>query len=156
MTPIRRLQQEARLSGTVVHGNTVFLAGQVADYSNLDAEGQTADILRQIDSLLPEAGTNKSRLPTCQIYISDMRHFAGMKRAWDAWLDPNNKPAHAKFEARLTDQHWFVEITGLPRCDTTRRDPPTYLPSDPTTICLWVAKWGSGPGAVLSKNAIKT
>jgi len=52
---IRRLAPEARLAGATVHGNTVYLAGQVADDSSLDAEGQMADILRQIDALL--AGT---------------------------------------------------------------------------------------------------
>ena len=52
---IRRLQPEGRLAGAVVHGDTVYLAGQVADDPSLDAEGQTADILRQIDALLAEA-----------------------------------------------------------------------------------------------------
>jgi len=113
MSEIRRLQPEARLSGAVVHGNTVYLAGQVADDTSLDAEGQTADILRQIDALLAEAGTDKSRLLSCQVYISDMRHFAGMNRAWDAWLDTHNKPARATFETRLADPAWFVEITGI-------------------------------------------
>ncbi len=110
---IRRLQQEGRLSGAVVHGSTVYLAGQVADDTSLDAEGQTADILRQIDALLAEAGTDKSRLLSCQIFLSDMRHFDGMNRAWDAWLDRANKPARATFETRLADPCWFVEITGV-------------------------------------------
>src|SRR6478735_6789589 len=99
--PIRRLQPERRLSGAVVHGNTVYLAGQVADYlagqvaddTSLDAEGQTADILRQIDTLLAEAGTDKSRLLSCQVFLADMADVAAMNRAWDAWLDRANPPA---------------------------------------------------------------
>ena len=93
---IRRLQPETRLAGAVVHGHTVYLAGQVADDTSLDAEGQTADILRQVDALLAEAGTNKSRLLSVQIFIADLADFAAMNRAWDAWMDRDNLPARAQ------------------------------------------------------------
>lgn len=110
---IKRLQPEERLTGAVVHGHTVYLAGQVADDPTLDAEGQTADILRQIDALLAEAGTSKARLLSVQIFLSDMGDMAAMNRAWDAWLDPAAKPARATVEARLADPRWKVEITGI-------------------------------------------
>jgi enamine deaminase RidA (YjgF/YER057c/UK114 family) len=109
---IRRLQPEGRLSGAVVHGNTVYLAGQVADDTSLDAEGQTADILRQIDALLDQAGTSKRYLLSVQIFIADMADFAGMNRAWDAWLDRSHKPARATVQVQLADPSWRVEITG--------------------------------------------
>ncbi len=110
---IRRLQPEGRLSGAVVHGNTVYLAGQVADDPTLDAEGQTADILAQIDTLLAEAGTTKSRLLSCQVFLADIRDVDGMNRAWDAWLDRANAPARATVQARLVDPRWKVEITAI-------------------------------------------
>ena len=110
---VRRLQPEARLSGAVVHRDTVYLAGQVADDPTQDAEGQTADILRQIDALLAEAGTDKSRLLSCQVFLADMADVAAMNRAWDAWLDPVHKPARATVEAKLVDPRWKVEITGI-------------------------------------------
>jgi enamine deaminase RidA (YjgF/YER057c/UK114 family) len=110
---VRRLQPETRLCGAVVHGNTVYLAGQVADDASLDAEGQTADILRQIDALLAEAGTDKTRLLMVQIFVADMADIAGMNRAWDAWLDPAHKPARATVEAKLADPAWRVEMTGI-------------------------------------------
>lgn len=110
---IRRLQLEERLAGAVVHGKTVYLAGQVADDPSLDAEGQTADILRQIDALLAEAGTDKSRLLSCQVFVADIRDVAGMNRAWDRWVDHANLPARATVEARLVDPRWRVEVTGI-------------------------------------------
>ncbi|GBQ58739.1 RidA family protein [Komagataeibacter swingsii] len=110
---IKRLQPEERLTGAVVHGHTVYLAGQVADDPTLDAEGQTADILRQVDALLAEAGTSKARLLSVQVFLSDMGDMAAMNRAWDAWLDPAAKPARATVEARLADPCWKVEITGI-------------------------------------------
>ena len=78
---IRRLKQEGRLSGAVIHGNLVYLASQVADPPDLDAEGQTADVLRQIDTLLAEAGTDKSRLLSCQVFLADMADVAAMNKA---------------------------------------------------------------------------
>ena len=110
---IRRLAEEGRLSGAVVHAGTVYLAGQVADDATLDAEGQTNDILRQIDALLHEAGTSKQHLLTVQIFLADLADFAAMNRAWDAWLDPRAKPARATVEARLARPEWRVEITGI-------------------------------------------
>jgi enamine deaminase RidA (YjgF/YER057c/UK114 family) len=110
---IQRLQPESRLAGAVVHGGIVYLAGQVADDTSLDAEGQTADILRQIDALLAEAGTDKQYLLSVQIYIRDMDDIAGMNRAWDAWVDPHNLPARATVEAKLYDPAWRLEITGV-------------------------------------------
>ena len=110
---IRRIAEEPRLSGAVVHAGTVYLAGQVADDPTLDAEGQTADILRQIDALLAEAGTSKAHLLTTQIFLADLADFPAMNRAWDAWLDPRHKPARATVEARLANPAWRVEITGI-------------------------------------------
>ena len=110
---IRRIAPEARLSGAVVHNMTVYLAGQVADDPAGDAEGQAADILRQIDALLNEAGTDKTYLLSVQIYLADMADFPAVNRAWDAWLDPRHKPARATVEARLADPAWRVEISGI-------------------------------------------
>jgi enamine deaminase RidA (YjgF/YER057c/UK114 family) len=110
---IRRLAEENRLSGAVVSGGFVWLAGQVADDATLDAEGQTADILRQIDALLAEAGTDKRALLTVQVVLADIKDAPAMNRAWDAWLDPAHKPARMTIQAPLVDPAWKVEITGV-------------------------------------------
>ena len=110
---IRRLAEEARLSGAVVHGGLVYLAGQVADDASLDAEGQTSDILAQIDALLAEAGTDKSRLLTMTVVLADIADAPAMNRAWDRWLAPGAKPARMTVQAPLVDPAWKVEITGI-------------------------------------------
>jgi enamine deaminase RidA (YjgF/YER057c/UK114 family) len=110
---IQRLAEEQRLSGAVVHGGMVWLAGQVADDSSLDVEGQTADILRQIDALLQQAGTDKRRLLSATVVLADIADAPAMNRAWDRWLDPAAKPARMTIGAPLVDPSWRVEITGV-------------------------------------------
>ncbi|MBP0492594.1 RidA family protein [Roseomonas indoligenes] len=112
---IRRLAEEERLSGAVVSGGFIFLAGQVADNATLDAEGQTADILAQIDALLAEAGTDKRALLQVQVILADITDAPAMNRAWDAWLDRSAKPARMTIQAPLVNPAWKVEITGVAR-----------------------------------------
>jgi enamine deaminase RidA (YjgF/YER057c/UK114 family) len=110
---IHRIAEEERLSGAVVGGGLIWLAGQVADDATLDAEGQTADILRQIDALLAEAGTDKRALLSITIVLADIGDAPAMNRAWDAWLDRGNKPARMTIQAPLVNPDWKVEITGV-------------------------------------------
>jgi enamine deaminase RidA (YjgF/YER057c/UK114 family) len=110
---IRRIAEEQRLSGAVVAGGLIWLAGQVADDPSADAEGQTADILRQIDALLAEAGTDKRALLSVTVVLADIADAPSMNRAWDAWLDPSAKPARMTIQAPLVNPSWKVEITGV-------------------------------------------
>lgn len=110
---ITRHLEEERLAGVVVHNGLAYLAGQVADDASLDTEGQTVDILRQIDSLLASLGTDKSRILSVQIFLTDIGEIGAMNRAWDAWLDTANKPARATVEAKLAVPEWRVEMTAI-------------------------------------------
>ncbi|GBD56378.1 RidA family protein [Gluconobacter wancherniae] len=110
---IGRHLEEQRLSGVVTHGGLAYLAGQVADDATLDVEGQTADILAQIDALLASLGTDKTRILSVQIFLTDINDIGAMNRAWDVWLDPAHKPARATVEAQLANPDWRVEITAI-------------------------------------------
>jgi enamine deaminase RidA (YjgF/YER057c/UK114 family) len=108
--PIERHQVGTRMSQAVVHGATVYLAGQVGDTPEADVGRQTTEILRKIEALLAAAGSDKSKLLSATVWISDMRHFAEMNAVWDAWVAPGNTPGRACVEARLAAPHWKVEI----------------------------------------------
>jgi enamine deaminase RidA (YjgF/YER057c/UK114 family) len=110
---ITRLAPGPRLSGAVVHGNTVYLAGQVAADPSAGVRGQTEQILKRIDELLAQAGTDKSRLLSATVYLSDIRTYDEMNAAWDAWVDRANLPARATVEARLAASRYLVEIAGI-------------------------------------------
>ena len=108
--PIQRVHPGPRMSEMVIHNETVYLSGQIADDGSTDVESQTRDVLRQIDALLAEAGTDRSKLLTATIYLADIGTFAAMNQAWDAWVDPANAPARATVEARLAAPEYLVEI----------------------------------------------
>jgi enamine deaminase RidA (YjgF/YER057c/UK114 family) len=108
---IERHEVGPRMSKAVVHGNTVYLAGIVADNpKGKSVKEQTHDILRQIDGFLAKAGTDKSKLLSANIWITDMANFAEMNAVWDAWVAPGNTPARATVEARLAAPDYKVEI----------------------------------------------
>ena len=108
---IQRHEVGARMSKCVVHGDTVYLAGIVANEpKGRSVSEQTKDILAQIDGLLAKAGSDKSKLLAATIYITDMATFAEMNAVWDAWVSPGNTPARATVEAKLATPDYKVEI----------------------------------------------
>lgn len=108
---IERMQKGARMSQIVVHGDVVYLAGQVAlETPDQSATAQTQDILARIDTLLAEAGTDKSQLLSATIWLTDIRYYNEMNAVWDAWIDPANPPARACVESKLAMPKYDVEI----------------------------------------------
>src|SRR5690348_8122432 len=108
---IQRHDAGPRMSKAVVHGGTVYLAGIVAENPKGKSTGeQTRSILAQIDGFLARAGTDKSKLLSANIWITDMANFAEMNAVWDAWVSPGNAPARATVEAGLASPDYKVEI----------------------------------------------
>ena len=108
---IKRIGVGARMSKAVVHGNTVYLAGQVAEVKKGASVGeQTAEILGIIDALLAEAGTDKSKILSANIWLTDISTFAQMNAEWDKWVSAGNTPARATVEAKLAAPEYKVEI----------------------------------------------
>jgi len=100
-----------RMSKAVVHGNTVYLAGIVADHAGgKSMTEQTKDILSIIDGYLAKAGTDKSKLLSANIWVTDMAEFAEMNAVWDSWVSPGNTPARATVQAKLAAPQFKVEI----------------------------------------------
>ncbi len=112
MTTIDRKHVSSRMSQIVVHGDTIYLAGQVAkNQSSGTVFEQTREILFQIDSLLSEVGSDKTKLLSATIYLSNMSDFAAMNEVWDMWVAKDCAPARTCVEARLANSDFRVEIT---------------------------------------------
>jgi len=107
---IKRFQTGPRMSQAVIHGNTVYLAGQVADTPAPSVADQTRQVLAKIDRLLAEAGTDKSRLLSANIWLADISRFDEMNKVWDAWVSPGNTPARATVQSALARPTNLVEI----------------------------------------------
>jgi len=107
---IKRLHVGKRLSEVTIHNGTVYLAGQIASDNKQDIVGQTREVLASIDRLLLDAGSDKTRILSTQIYITDMANFPAMNTVWDTWVVPGATPPRATVEARLADPACLVEI----------------------------------------------
>ncbi len=108
---IERKRTDQRMSQVVIHGETVYLAGQVAQ----DAPGQPAgeqmrNILERIDGLLAEAGSDKGKVLSATIWLADMRDYDAINEVWDAWVPAGNAPARACVESKLAFTKFTVEV----------------------------------------------
>jgi enamine deaminase RidA (YjgF/YER057c/UK114 family) len=98
------------MSQAVVANGFVFLAGQVATDPSVNVEGQTRQVLGEIDRLLALAGSSKEHILTATIYLADVATFGEMNKAWEAWVAPDGKPARATVEAKMVAPEYRVEI----------------------------------------------
>lgn len=108
---IERKQTNQRMSQIVIHGDTVYLAGQVAaDAPGASVADQTRNILDRTDALLAEAGSDKTKVLRATIWLANMDDFAEMNGVWDAWVAEGHAPARACVESRLATPDFTVEI----------------------------------------------
>ncbi len=107
---VQRFDVGPRLSEMAVHNGVCYLAGQVAGDATQDITGQTRAVLAQIDALLARAGTDKSKILMCQIFVVDLAEFPALNAVWEAWVAPGNAPPRATVQARLAKPEWKVEM----------------------------------------------
>lgn len=117
MSQLQRLGVGPRLSEAAIFQNVVYLAGQVPEKTVDDPiEAQTAEVLEMIDRLLGEAGSHKSKILMCQIFLADLKDFPGMNQVWDRWVVPGNTPPRATVQAFLANPKHRVEIVITAAC----------------------------------------
>jgi enamine deaminase RidA (YjgF/YER057c/UK114 family) len=106
---IQRLDAGPRMSQATIHGDTVYLAGQIGSPGESVA-AQTHAVLAGIEDLLARAGSEKSKILSATIWLADMADFGEMNAVWDRWVDGRNPPARATGEAKLASPDYKVEI----------------------------------------------
>ena len=109
MSQIERIGTGPRMSEAVIHNGTIYLAGQIANPGASVTE-QTRGALAEVDRLLAECGSDKTRILSTQIWLADMADFAEMNAVWDAWVPQGNCPARATGESKLATPDYKVEI----------------------------------------------
>ncbi len=108
MPRIERFETGARMSAAVVHGDTIYLAGQVGEGPDVTAQAKSA--LAEVERLLALTGGSKSTILSVQVWLADMKDFAAMNAVYDAWVDPENKPSRAAGESKLATPDYLVEF----------------------------------------------
>ncbi|WP_305794184.1 RidA family protein [Ruegeria sp. AD91A] len=103
------------MSRIVKHNGTAYLCGQVSDAATV--ADQTRDILAKVEDLLAKAGSDKTRILQCVIWLSDMADIAEMNAVWDAWVPEGHAPARACGEAKLARDVLKVEMIVTAACD---------------------------------------
>ena len=109
MSEITRIKTGNRMSQIVIHNDTIYLAGQVGNPRDGVAE-QTKTSLKNVDSLLNEAGSDKTRILQATIWLDNMVDFSEMNEVWDAWIKPGTAPTRACGEAKLATPEYKVEV----------------------------------------------
>ncbi len=112
---ITRIETGTRMSRIVKHNGTAYLCGQTSDAET--AADQTREILAKVDDLLAKAGSDRTRILQCVIWLSDMSYFAEMNEVWDAWVPEGHAPARACGEAKLARDVLKVEMIVTAACD---------------------------------------
>ncbi|EKY30484.1 endoribonuclease L-PSP [Brevundimonas diminuta 470-4] len=106
---ITRIQPDSRMSQAVIHGQTIYLAGQVGEPGE-DVAAQTRTALTEVEAILAECGSDKTKILSAQVWLADIADFEAMNAVWDAWVDPANPPARATCEAKLATPDYLVEV----------------------------------------------
>jgi enamine deaminase RidA (YjgF/YER057c/UK114 family) len=105
------METTERMSKIVIHNNTIYLCGQVADNGDAPIALQTKNMLAKVEKLLGQAGSGKKHILSATIYLRDMKDFAGMNAIWDKWIPEGHAPARACVEARLARPDLLVEVS---------------------------------------------
>ena len=108
MSKIERYESGARMSQAVRHGDTIYLAGQVGTGAGVAEQARSA--LAEVERLLALAGGSKATILSVTVWLADIGDFAAMNAVYDAWVDPENKPARACGEAKLATPDYLVEF----------------------------------------------
>lgn len=99
-----------RLAEAVVANRMIWLAGQVPSNTSAGAREQTADVLAQIDQLLHDLGSDKTKIVDATVFLVDRTDYDAMNSAWDEWIAEGHSPARATVIVQLADPTWKVEI----------------------------------------------
>ncbi len=107
---IERIQVGPRLSSVAVFNKVAYFSGQVPADPTADITGQTQQILSEIDKLLEQVGSDKTRILQVQIFLADIQAIGAMNAVWDQWVVQGHTPPRATVQAPLANPQWLIEI----------------------------------------------
>ena len=98
------------LSQAVTNGDTAYLCGVTATNREKDVAGQTEEVLAKIDERLALCGSDKSKLLSATIYLTDIKLKPAMNEVWKSWLGDLKRPTRACIGSVELEPKVLVEI----------------------------------------------
>ena len=108
---IERIETKQRMSRIVKHNGTIYLCGQVCEDAQQGIEEQTQTMLKKVDTLLEQAGSDRKHILSATVFLKDMKDFQAMNAVWDAWLPEGYAPARACVTGDMAREALLVEIS---------------------------------------------
>ena len=101
----------------IQHGNTLFVSGQIAiDPSNgeliiSDIESETHQVLKNINAILENAGTNFENIIKCSVFVSDMNLYSRINAVYAEYFNEDTAPARELVEVANLPKFVNIEIS---------------------------------------------
>ncbi len=106
---IKRLNPTPRWSDATVFNRLAHFVEVPADTS-ADISSQIAQLFSQAEATLTVVRSDKSRLLSATIYLTDFANLATFNAAWEAWLPFGTAPSRACIKVELANPAMLIEI----------------------------------------------
>ena len=107
---IERIDENDKMSKSVIHNGTVYMSGQVADDPSQDVEGQLTQILAKLDARFKEIGIDRTHMLSVMVWIDDYRKWGRLNTIWQKWVPAGHRRVRSCVEAKLAFPEYQVEI----------------------------------------------
>lgn len=94
---------------TVFNGIAHFVEVPEGDLS-LGIQEQTRQVMAQAEEALAKVGSNKGRLLSVTIYLTDFANLPAFNEVWDEWFPEGTAPSRACVKAELANPGYLVEM----------------------------------------------
>lgn len=106
---IKRVNPCANWSDATVFNNMAHFVEIAADITG-DMHNQTQQVLAQAEATLASVNSDKSRLLSVTIYVTDFANLPEFNQAWQAWLPEGSAPSRACLKVELANPSYLLEI----------------------------------------------
>ena len=106
---IQRINPAPRWSDVTVFNNMAHFV-EVPEDTSADMTGQVQQVFAQAEEMLATVNSDKSRIISVTIYVTDFANLDALNAAWEAWLPAGCAPSRACLKVELADPDYLVEI----------------------------------------------
>jgi len=106
---IQRINPGPRWSDVTLYNGIAHFV-EVAEDAGEDMAGQVRQLFAQAEGTLASIGSDKSRILSASIYVTDFANLDVLNALWEAWLPEGCAPSRACLKVELANPAYLVEI----------------------------------------------